>query len=88
MTTIHKYAIALAATQGVAMPAGSYLLTVQVQRGQAVLWAKVDPDRPMATRLLHVRGTGQPVDDTWPWIATYQDPERGLVWHVFDGGWE
>lgn len=88
MTTIHKYTISGAATQGVAMPAGSYLLTVQVQRGQAVLWAKVDADKPVATRLLHVRGTGQPVDDMWPWLATYQDPARDLVWHVFDGGWE
>lgn len=88
MITVHKYPLALAATQGVAMPAGAYLLTVQVQGGQPVLWAKVETDNQMATRLLHVRGTGHPVNWSWPWIATYQDPASDLVWHVFDGGWE
>ena len=71
------------------MPRGAELLTVQVQRGEAYVWARVDPSAPVVERDLHVAGTGHPLPlraDGAPFLGTFQLNGGGLVFHVFDCG--
>ena len=78
MKTIHKYTIEL--------PSGAEILTCQFQRGNLCLWALVNPDAPLETRIIRVYGTGHPVkaDIVQRYIGTVQDRAGYLVWHVFE----
>ena len=80
--TVYKYSFSVPGTE-LLMPAGAELLTVQRQDEALCLWARVDPARPMARRLIRVVGTGWP-DAEGAYVGTVQ--EDWLVWHVFDGG--
>lgn len=85
--TIWKYPLAVTDTQSVSMPKGAKILTVQIQRGEACLWALVEPDNPTETRIIEIFGTGHPIPDgaaKREHIGTFQLPELGLVFHVFE----
>lgn len=68
------------------LPGGAEILTVQLQSGEPMLWAKVDPDAiTTESRTFIAVGTGQAIHDAHPlaYVATFQT-EEGLVWHVFE----
>jgi hypothetical protein len=67
------------------MPYGAYLLDVQLQGGNPVLWARVDPAHERTTRFIYVCGTGHAAPQGQH-VATWQ--EGSLVWHAFDCGEE
>lgn len=77
---IFKYELA----DVILLPAGSQVLTVQVQNSQAQLWALVDESQPTEERRFLVVGTGHHIDGNQPldYIATWQ---QGIfVWHCFE----
>lgn len=70
------------------LPVGAEVLTVQLQNGDPMLWAKVAfPTFNTTRRTFIAVGTGQEIHDVYPlaYIATFQT-EKGLVWHVFEVG--
>lgn len=87
MRTIHKYPLTPGLTN-VLMPAGGEALTVQVQDGIPMLWARVDTDIGRVTRRVFAVPTGASLDELGPmarYIATVQIPAViPLVFHVFE----
>lgn len=89
MKKIFKYPLRLDEFQTVKMPEDAEYLTAQVQHGQIVFWAIVDPDTPIERRKIHIYGTGvsldEDVDFAERWhIGTVQ--MGSFVFHVFDEG--
>jgi hypothetical protein len=67
------------------MPKGAEILTVQVQRDEAQVWAIVDSDAPVEPRTLVIVGTGQPMpDDLGRYVGTWQAVGGHFVFHVFE----
>ena len=85
MATIYKYQLKAGRT-ALSMPQGAQVLTVQMQNGEACLWAKVNPSKPHEVRSFDLRGTGHtmPDDPRLTYVATFQMDDGALVWHVFD----
>lgn len=81
--TIHKYEIPLSDHIRIAMPMGAQVLSVGVQRGKPVLWAKVDPAKPPVFLTLSIRGTGHDAEGLGPFIGTLLLDDGDLVLHVF-----
>ena len=75
------------------MPKGATILSAQLQRDSAVMWAMVDPEAPKETRHFVTIGTGHPISnpDQLEFIDTFQAQSGYLVIHVFevkqDGIW-
>ncbi|HDY86983.1 MAG TPA: hypothetical protein ENH82_02575 [bacterium] len=88
--TIWKYAVLIQDTQKIEMPKGAKLLTVQVQRGIAFIWAMVNPMNTEVERIIKMVGTGHDLSEQimGDYIGTFQINNEwgGLVFHVFDGG--
>lgn len=86
MNIIYKYPLEIIDRQQIELPAGSSILTVQVQNNKLWLWALVDPSAPPATRHIHLFGTGQPMSnaehDHCLYINTVQ--HSYAVWHFFE----
>lgn len=80
--TIWKYPVAFHST--LVMPEGAKLLAVQVQNGNPMLWALVDPLAKKIKRDIRVMGTGWVFDPVGPYVGSFQ--LDALVFHVFDGG--
>ena len=86
--TVWKFLIKLIGAFEIEMPEGAVVLHVDLQKGEGgVLWALVDPDKPLSTRVFNVVGTGQFLGsrDTMrgtTYVGTYQIPP--FVWHVFE----
>lgn len=87
MKTVWKFAIQLTHKQVVSMPEGAEILTAQFQGPfNLCLWALVDDAVAMERRLIEVIGTGHDIADAGRrYIATAQQPNMPLVWHVFEG---
>lgn len=87
MRIIYKYELAITDCQLIEMPAGSSLLSVQMQGKALCLWALVDTDRPPVQREICIIGTGHSAERVaWmSFVATFQF-FNALVFHVFDGG--
>lgn len=85
MKTIYKYDILIQDSFSIWLPSGAEVLTVQVQAGKPVLWAIVDPAEPLSPHGFEMRGTGHPLGEVGEYIATFQLPDMGLVFHVFHG---
>ena len=82
---IYKYPIGTKDSQGVMMPVGAEILTVQVQNGTPCLWALVDIEKPVVMRHIHTYGTGHDVEPAdYDYIGTYQVPSNGFVFHVLE----
>lgn len=66
------------------MPEGAKILSVQIQNGEAVLWALVDPDALKRNRMFRVFATGENVftPEKWNYIGTFQ--KGWFVGHVFE----
>lgn len=85
MKTIWKFTLELIDAQLIAMPAGSQLLTVQLQGDTPCLWALVDDYVGLVqVRTIEIHGTGNPIDSDHQrrYVATFQQPP--FVWHVFE----
>lgn len=69
------------------LPSGSQILSLQTQRNLPVIWVLVDADsNDIVTRHFIQVGTGRemPTDAPLRYLATYQDNDLALVWHVFE----
>ncbi len=86
MKTIWKMQLALKDNQVIALPKGSTILTVQIQRGTPCLWALVDPTKLQEKRHIRIAGTGHPIieKEASRYIGTVQMLESDLIWHVFE----
>lgn len=84
---IFKYPVLVTDSFRVSMPSESELLTVQVQRGEPVLWALVNEHCPgVRSRHFTVRGTGHrfPPDESTRYIGTFQLEGGDFVGHLFE----
>lgn len=87
MQVIWKYEIPIGDGIELRMPDNAEILTVQSQRDQGVLWAKVDPEAKTVTRMFSIRGTGHRYDKNGErYIGTWQQAGGALVWHLFERG--
>jgi hypothetical protein len=82
--TIWKYPIATTDVQVVHMPAGSQILSVQVQFETPCLWVLVDSEAALIDRVIRIYGTGHLVDQPGRYIGSYQLDRGALVFHVFE----
>ena len=90
MNAVYKYPLPLPGqtedTFTVDIPAGAQLLTVQLQRGEPVLWALVDPEDRPTPYTLRIAGTGHPLDASahyHHYLGTVQMAGGALVFHYF-----
>lgn len=86
MFTIWKYPLTPREIQDVTMPEGAEILTVQNQKEQVCLWAKVDPNATKVVRTFAVYGTGWEVitNAEFRYIGTVQLEAGDLIYHVFE----
>ncbi len=85
MKRIYKYPLEAMPVQTVEIPEGARPLRIAYQRGQACLWALVDPDRDMIQVQVLCLGTGWDVDypeENLTYLDTIFD-QIGYVWHWF-----
>lgn len=82
---IFKYQLDITDQQFVRMPQGAVILSAQFQGNDLVVWARVRPDNETEKREFRIFGTGNPCDAhaDMDFIATVQQPDAPLVWHVF-----
>jgi len=83
MKVIHKFPLKLTDSQQIKMPERAEILSVQMQGGVPCIWAQVDTDYDLETRLFYIYGTGHRMDDfaVMKFIGTVQEGQ--FVWHVF-----
>ncbi len=83
---IFKYPIKTIDFQGVRMPVGAKILTVQPQFNELCLWAEVDAMADMESRTIRIIGTGHyvPETETLKYIGTVQLDGGGFVFHVYE----
>ena len=85
MISIWKYDLQTTGKQTIRMPAGAEILTVQTQKGEPRLWARVDTNSPEEDRVIITRGTGHPLStEAEKYISTYKLSGDNLVFHVFE----
>jgi hypothetical protein len=80
---IHKYPLTLGRST-LLLREGARVLSVQMQRGQPMLWALVDPTAPLVEQIVYGVPTGVPLTFDPEWadhLGTVQDAD--LVWHWF-----
>ena len=84
MKTIWKITLQTIDLQGVQIPQGSELLTVQVQNGAPCLWVLCDSEAKPVHQDIAIHGTGHEIPaTTGDYIGTYQLSGGALVFHVF-----
>ncbi len=84
--TIWKYALEVTDLQIIRLPFGARPLGVQLQFGEPMLWAMVDPSAPLEARSIVTLGTGNPFSGiAGEYLGTYQLTGGALVFHVFEG---
>jgi hypothetical protein len=83
--TVYKYSLRVDDEQVVLLPRDAELLTIQVQHGQPVLWALVDPTRIEEPRKISIRGTGHDAPGVGRYISTFQMYGGELAFHAFEG---
>lgn len=82
ISAIWKYPLAIG-MNALAMPAGATALDIQMQNGQPMLWALVQPESFDEVRHFQVIGTGQLFNsERMSYVATIQQLQ--FVWHVFE----
>lgn len=83
--TIWKYRLKWVERQGLDLPAGAQVLSVQMQDLKPVLWALVDPHQPVnRPHTISAVFTGELiVVDPGRYISTVQQGYSDLVWHFF-----
>lgn len=84
---VWKFILDHTGIQVTSMPVGAEILSVQVQNGNACIWALVDPLAKQNFRTFHTYGTGHPIkneDFGLKYIGTYQLNNGDLVFHLFE----
>lgn len=82
MKTIWKFPIEWSVSN-VSIPEGAQILDVQVQNEQIMMWALVEDQNFLESRVFKVYGTGHAVDDpNIKYLATVQ--HHSFVWHIFE----
>jgi hypothetical protein len=98
MKTIYKYPLGSLRHDlvvEVEMPKGAKILDIQMQNGEPMLWAIVNPKHSLRKRVFHVFGTGFEMEDYekkhYEYVKTVQQVKPSdvfrstwLVWHVFE----
>lgn len=97
MITVYKYPLALDRRSTFEMPAHAELLDVQIQGSKLVAWARVQVPQTQKCKVeLFVAMTGEDLEEMLAqcnasyiraaelvYLTTVQDPEVGLVYHMF-----
>jgi hypothetical protein len=82
---IWKWQLDLTDTQGLSMPVGAEILSVQVQDRDIQLWALVDETQPNEWRFFAIHGTGQAMPEKpGKFLGTVQLNSNLVVLHVFE----
>lgn len=88
MKTIYKYPLEKVKQQTLVLPKNAEILTVQIQREEAVLWAKIDSDQfKTENRTIVILATGEEIDyaeTTLIYISTVQTEGGYFVFHIFE----
>lgn len=89
MITVFKYPLEPIDSQILDLPVGAKILTAQLQYGQLCLWCEIDTTQPVFPRIFRIYGTGHAiilpdVGSGLKYIATAQDLNGVLVWHVYE----
>jgi len=88
MLTIFKYPIPIEDHFTLELPKDARILTVQIQRETAQLWALVDSETEKETRYFRLSGTGHPLGEDYlritNYIGTFQMENGALVFHLFE----
>lgn len=85
MNTIYKYAIPIKGLFEIEMPQGAKILDLQLQFGEPVIWAAVDPADPMIARKFGLLGTGAPGSfSLTKHVGTFQFHSGRTVLHLFE----
>lgn len=85
MNSVWKYPIPVDDRFFIQMPRGATALTVQVQREEPQLWARVDPTAPIEERRFALCGTGHlRADINGRYVGSFQLHEGALVFHLFE----
>jgi hypothetical protein len=69
------------------VPAGSRILSVDVQHGVPCMWVLVDPTNSPVTRRFRFAETKHPIEETveqLTFIGTFQMHEGNSVFHIFE----
>jgi len=84
-TTIWKYELKDNKTS-LSLPYDAQILSVQVQHGEIMLWAKLNPRSSKVSRVFRVIGTGQTLEPNKNlfYIDTIQMGGCSYVFHVFE----
>ncbi len=85
MKTIWKFTLLPQSQIELQIPEGFEALSVQTQNGVPQLWCLVDPEAEPHWAVFYIYGTGHDVTARGPikFIGTFQLPDEGLVFHVF-----
>jgi hypothetical protein len=85
MRRIYKYYFEVMDETPVQMPKGAEILAVQMLKGHPCIWAEVNPDAKVETRILCIRGTGHTLKgNEGRYIGTFQAMGGDLVLHVYE----
>lgn len=86
MKTIFKYTLQQHGAAIVPMPKGAQILHVGNQCDALQLWAMVDAEQPLETRLIRVAFTGEALNDDPRriYIGTWISSGGSIVAHVFE----
>lgn len=88
MKTIWKYSLDTTDVQGLKIPIGGQILSIQAQGNTPCMWVLVDPNASKENRKFRTFGTGAPVEDNEldnsKFIGTYQLFGGSLIFHVFE----
>ena len=81
---VYKYPLYLGDWVSVTMPEGAEPLSVQVQRGEPYLWARVTVANPPALHHFRIAGTGHDLgSNIGRHVGSFMLPGVNLVFHVF-----
>lgn len=81
---VYKYPIKILSLQDVEMPVGASILCCQMQGGEPMLWALVQPENKLSARGIRIVGTGHEASDLGRYIDTIQIDGGALIFHVFE----
>ena len=85
MSRVLKYPAPIAAELVIDMPEVAHVLSVQVQRGQAQIWALVHDDGSHKPRTFLWIGTGHTVPEPiGAYVGSVQFDGGALVFHLFE----
>lgn len=85
---IFKYPVRIRDKFEVELPQSAEILDVQLQFGEPMMWALVDPQEQKVTRRFRVIGTGHPIESDdlhrLHYVGTFQVAGGDMVFHLFN----